>query len=158
MEFHKIKSVISVDNHRLYVLFTDDQMREIDIVPISEKYPAFKRLLDNEELFSSVQVDIGGYGLIWDDELDLDAQGIYEQGKVLEGSNSYKEACKAIIDSMVSYRNKINLSQQDLSRLSSIAQPAIARIEKQKVDPQLSTLIKLLDAMGLELQIRERRN
>lgn len=62
---------------------------------------------------------------------------------------------KDFIESMISIRHKKNLTQTDLSNISDVSQPVIARLEKGKTDPQLSTIIKLLDSMGAELTIKE---
>lgn len=35
----------------------------------------------NKNLFQQVQVDTGGYGISWNDELDLSAEEIWENGK-----------------------------------------------------------------------------
>lgn len=62
---------------------------------------------------------------------------------------------KDFIESMISIRHKKNLTQTDLSNISDVSQPVIARLEKGKTDPQLSTIIKLLDSMGAELTVKE---
>ena len=58
-----------------------------------------------------------------------------------------------IIEATIEARKKANLSQRDLSKLSGIKQPAIARIESKKRSPQASTLIKLLYPMGYTLRV-----
>lgn len=151
--FHKIKTAAAIDDHRLYVIYQNGEIREFDINPLIKKYPIFKKLKDNPTLFESVKVDVGGYGLIWDEELDLDAEGIYEQSKIVTGGPSYQETVGILINYLASYRKKQNISQQDLAKLSNVAQPCIARIEKKKTDPQLSTFVKLLSSLGLKLQI-----
>ena len=32
------------------------------------------------EVFSSVIVDVGGYGIVWDDELDISCEELWENG------------------------------------------------------------------------------
>lgn len=43
-----------------------------------EKYSIFKRL--DKELFNKVIVDSGGYGISWNEEIDLAAEEIWENG------------------------------------------------------------------------------
>lgn len=40
------------------------------------KYRIFKELETNPELFSQVKVEVGGYGISWNDALDLVADGM----------------------------------------------------------------------------------
>jgi len=58
-----------------------------------------------------------------------------------------------IIKATIEAREKNNMSQRALSLASGIAQPAIAKIEKQKNSPQINTLIKLLVPLGYTLEI-----
>ena len=48
-------------------------------------------------------------------------------------------------------RTSAGLSQRALARLAGMAQPAIARIESDRVDPGVDTLAHLLEACGFEL-------
>jgi len=36
--------------------------------------------LENEELFNKVRVDLGGYGIIWNEEIDLSSEEIWANG------------------------------------------------------------------------------
>lgn len=60
------------------------------------------------------------------------------------------------IESLISLRHKKNLTQSELCNVSGVSQPVIARLEKGKTDPQISTIIKLLESMGAKLTIIER--
>lgn len=59
------------------------------------------------------------------------------------------------IEKMILLRRKKKLTQTELSIISGVSQPVIARLEKSKTDPQLSTVIKLLHSMGAGLTINE---
>ena len=50
-------------------------------------------------------------------------------------------------------RKKNNLTQQQLSKLTGIKQPVIARIEKHTNSPRIDTLFKLLYPMGYTIRI-----
>ena len=60
---------------------------------------------------------------------------------------------EAIIEATIDAREKSNLTQRELSKLSGIRQPVIARIEKGVNSPQTNTLMKLLYAMGYTLKV-----
>ena len=45
-----------------------------------EKIPFFATLKDQPEVFASVTVDVGGYGIVWNDELDLSCDELWENG------------------------------------------------------------------------------
>lgn len=58
-----------------------------------------------------------------------------------------------LIEATIQTRKKCNLSQRELSEISGIKQPAIARIEKHSHSPQVATLMRLLFSMGYTLRI-----
>ena len=58
-----------------------------------------------------------------------------------------------IIHAIIEARKKANLSQRDLSKVSGIKQPAIARIEKFSGSPRIATMMKLLYSMGYTLKV-----
>ena len=58
-----------------------------------------------------------------------------------------------IIKATVEARKKSNLSQRDLSKISGIKQPAIARIESLRGSPRLATIMKILNSMGYTLKV-----
>ena len=58
-----------------------------------------------------------------------------------------------IIEASINARESKKISQRELSKLSGIKQPAIARIEKRVNSPSINTLIKLLYPMGYTLKV-----
>lgn len=58
-----------------------------------------------------------------------------------------------IINATVEIRKKNKLTQRQLSKISGVKQPVIARIEKRKNSPQIYTLFKLLYPMGYTIRI-----
>lgn len=58
-----------------------------------------------------------------------------------------------IIEATIEARHKNELSQRELSKISGIKQPVIARIEKYANSPQTNTLIKLLYPMGYTIRV-----
>ena len=60
---------------------------------------------------------------------------------------------KQIIKATIEARKKANLTQQQLSELSGIIQPSIAKIENYVRTPQYTTLMRLLRPMGYTLKV-----
>ena len=52
--------------------FQDGAERIYDVKPLMEKIPVFKMLGYVHGLFEQVRVDTGGYGIVWNDEIDLE--------------------------------------------------------------------------------------
>ena len=79
MEFHTIKSVKPLKDMILELVFNNGVNKKYDIKPLIKKYDIFK-CLENEKLFYNVKVDIGGYGIIWNENIDLSCEEIWNNG------------------------------------------------------------------------------
>jgi len=78
METPRIRSVLAIPPTILLVEFQNDQWRRYDIAPLLS-LPAFESLR-NQALFTSVYADRGGYGVIWNDEVDLAEYELWHKG------------------------------------------------------------------------------
>ena len=78
--FHKIKSVSTLPGRKLCVQFSEGVTKVYDMEQLAEKLPVFKPLLQNPEEFSAVEADPGGYGISWNDDLDLSCDELWENG------------------------------------------------------------------------------
>ena len=76
--FHKIKSVSPLPDFRLSVQFSEGVVKLYDVKPLFEKLPAFSYLRDHPEEFGCVCVDVGGYGIVWKDALELSCDEFWE--------------------------------------------------------------------------------
>ena len=81
--FHKIKNVSPLPDYRLSVQFAEGCTKIYDIKPLFKQIPAFEELKDSH-LFSDVTVDVGGYGIVWNDDLDLSCDELWENGVTTE--------------------------------------------------------------------------
>ena len=82
--FHKVKSVNALPDYRLSVQFAEGVTKIYDVKPLFAKWKPFKALENAPELFSGVKVDMGGYGIIWNDDLDLSCDELFENGEVVK--------------------------------------------------------------------------
>ena len=65
------------------------------------------------------------------------------------------EALASIVGAVIEQRNQLGITQRDLADLCGIPQSSVARIESFKTTPNLDTLIKILQPLGLKLTIAE---
>ena len=77
--FHRIDEVYALSGLKLSVLFSEGVTKTYDVAPLLEKYPPFRQLRD-ERLFLAVAVDVGGYGIIWNDDVDLSCDELWDNG------------------------------------------------------------------------------
>lgn len=151
--FVKITSLATLPDYILLIGFSTGEYKKFDVSPLIEKYPPFKALRTTRGLFEEAKIDIGGYGVVWNDDLDLSADGLYEKGVDCEPINSIEEYRKKFLEALIVARKKYGVSQKQLEILSGIAQPTIARTEKGTTDPNLTTILKMLEPLGLTLSI-----
>lgn len=80
--FHKIKSVNPLNDYKLSIIFAEGITKIYDVKPLFIKWPIFNEL-KNVKLFNEVSVDKGGYGIIWNDYIDLSCDELFENGKTI---------------------------------------------------------------------------
>lgn len=78
---HKLKSVTPLPDQMLLVHFSDGSAREYDMKPLVRDNAAFRDLQTIPGLFEQVSVDPGGYGISWNDDIDLACDELWENGK-----------------------------------------------------------------------------
>ncbi len=81
--FHKIKNVTALPDYKISIQFSEGITKIYNVKELIEKNPMFKNL-KNEELFYNVEVDVGGYGIIWNDDIDISCDELYEKGETIE--------------------------------------------------------------------------
>ena len=80
MEFHTIISVKPKENYIIEATFKNGVIKEYDMKVLIQKFKVFKDL-EKIELFNKVKVDIGGYGIVWNEDIDLSGEEIWKNGK-----------------------------------------------------------------------------
>ena len=78
--FHKVKFVKPKNNYILEVIFEDKTIKYYDVSLLFDKWPIFQDLKNITGLFEQVKVDDGGYGISWNEEIDLSCNELYENG------------------------------------------------------------------------------
>jgi len=77
--FHRIRSVSVIEPFRLHAVFVDGTEREYDLRRWEHR-PEFSLLFRHPALQKAVRVEPGGYGISWNDNIDLSAEEIYWNG------------------------------------------------------------------------------
>lgn len=147
---HKIKSVITKNDLIISATFFDGTVKEYSVDRLFNIYPQLKEL-ENRELFNSVQVDAGGYGVSWNDDLDLDAETIWEDG--IEIGKDTADIMSKLAARLTEARNRIGITQKQLAEKTGIYQADISKIERGLSNPSISTLQRLAEGMGLQVEV-----
>ena len=149
---HKIVSVKPMDNLVLLVGFQNGIEKTYDMRALYPVFPQFAIFETDMDLFYQVRVDTGGYGISWNDDLDLAAEDIWEGG--IETDNKKEvDIVAALAVNLVRARELVGMTQKQLSEHTGIYQADISKIERGLANPSLSTLKRLADGMGLKLRI-----
>ena len=90
---------------------------------------------------------------------------IDKEYEMIEELNAYQEHEKILLDMEMDLINELSrlrkekqLSQKELCEIINFKQPTLAKIEKRKNSPQLSTLIKILDALDYHIEFKKNSN
>lgn len=81
----KIINVEVKENFILYCKFNNGRSKIYDVKPVIKKYKNFKEL-ENKDFFNKVKVDVGGYGISWNENIDLAVAELYYNSKPIKNS------------------------------------------------------------------------
>ena len=76
--FHKATDMRFLEGTAMEVVFQDGKVKRYDMASLFGKYPQL-RALEDRELFLSGKL-MGAYGIMWNDDLDIETETIYEDG------------------------------------------------------------------------------
>ena len=77
--FHKLNHVVPLEDYRLLAQFVEGVSKIYDVKPVFDEIPVFQQLKEND-LFEKAHVGPGGYGVIWNDEIDLSCEELFYGG------------------------------------------------------------------------------
>ena len=95
---------------------------------------------------------MGAYGIIWNDDLDLEAETVYAEGKTVRKEKA--AANLLVAQAVAAARAQCGLSQTQLAELTGIDQSDLSKIERGVSNPSVSTLERIATALGGSLLIR----
>ena len=73
-----------MSDYKLNVQFSEGVTKQYDVSTLFDRYPMFLPLRDHPDLFASVEVDVGGYGIIWNDDIDISCDELYYNGQTVK--------------------------------------------------------------------------
>ena len=149
---HRIIDVKALEDFVVLAIFQNGVVKEYDVKNLVNIFPQFLSLSKDIVLFNTVKVDVGGYGISWNDELDLSAEEIWDNGV------EKQTICRVDIANQVGYkltnaRNEANITQKELADKTQIYQADISKIERGLANPSIKTLQRLANGMGMELHL-----
>ena len=81
MTYPRIQSAKAVDAHTLIIEFNNKQKKKYDITPLLEK--ELFAPLKNPALFKAVQVEQGGYAVVWNNSIDISEYELWSHGQAI---------------------------------------------------------------------------
>lgn len=147
--FHKAIDLKLLEGTALEVTFQDGIVKRYDMSALFHKYPQLKALEDRS-LFLSGKM-MGAYGIVWNDDLDIEVETIYEDGETIREDKVtvYQTSSQAV----TSARAAAGISQKQLALLTGIDQSDISKIERGVANPSVATLERIAKALGGKLSI-----
>ena len=133
------------------VTYQNGVIKTLDMETLIPEYPVFAKLR-NRELFLKGQLDPSGWGIIWNDQIDIAIEGVYDLGITI---GKVKLPLRYNVGlQVIEMRETKNLRQTDLSKKTGIDQGDISKIEDGLKNITLSTLERLADGLDCTVEIK----
>ena len=144
-----IKLVLKEDT-TFDLYFLDGVVKRYDILSLSDKFPQLNALKDRN-LFLKGKL-LGWGGVVWNDELDIDSETVYEEG--MDVSNEYDDIANVVIGYKIKQKRiEQRLSQQQLANNINIDQSDLSKIEKGIFNISVKMLNRIADGLNCKLDI-----
>ena len=146
--FHRVIKMEILDGTSLELIFQDGKVIRYDVAQLFDKYPALKAL-KNRKIFTTAKMT--AYGVRWNDDLDLAAETVYEDGKIIRVEDP--RLADKVAFAVKEARMKAGLSQSKLAELTGIDQGDISKIECGIANPSLVTLGRIAKTLNQQIDI-----
>ena len=143
-----ITKIESKEGMIIQATFANGRIVEVDIEKLFGRTPSFVALKD-KDLFNHVRIDGIGYGISWNDDLDLSSDFIYNNGKTIGFASPNIKL--AFAEALTYAREQEGISQRELAKRTKIIQADISKMEQGKGNPTLSTLDRLAKALNCSI-------
>ena len=147
--FHKATNIEFIQNTILRAEFQDGCVKQYDVSSLFGKHGQLVALKD-WDLFRTGRL-VGGYGIIWTDDLDLDIETIYQEGTLV--GKEEPSSVIAIGESVRGLRALRGISQKELARMTGIDQGDISKLERGRGNPSVKTLERIVRALDGRIEI-----
>ncbi len=147
--FHKATDLKYKEGTLLELTFQDGKVKRYDMSVLFDKYPQLQALEDRA-LFLSGRL-IGAYGIVWNDDLDIETETIYEEGTTV---GIVRPAAYTMVgDTVAAARARKGISQKELSKATGIDQSDLSKIERGVANPSIGTLNRIAEALDAKLSV-----
>ena len=82
MNYPKIETAKTINDHTLLVEFDNKQKKMYDITPLLKRDMFIP--LGNPALFKAVKVEQGGFAVVWTDSIDISEFELWSNGKMVK--------------------------------------------------------------------------
>ena len=130
----------------LTVTFTTGEIKRYDMKEFFKDYPQYEAL-KNRKLFLSGKAH--RTLIVWNDELDVSMETIYEDGELIGKTKPANISCYAVQKA----RANADVTQKELAKLTGLDQGDISKIERGLANPTVETLEKIAKGLGKQLRI-----
>ena len=150
--YNRLTNVSFKENLIIIAKFNDGKVVSYDIRQLYEQFPIFKELEKNPVLFINGKIAPGGCGIIFNDEIDIATEELYEFGTLI--SFDKVEDLNLQIGNLFSRaREEKGITQSELAKITNIHQAEISKIERGIGNPSIKTLERIAKGLGLKLEL-----
>ena len=76
----KAKSIKRIESDAIVVEFEDGTCKLLQVKQLLAVHPIFSDLIRIKGLFMQAHIEAGGYGIVWNENIDIATEYIYEHG------------------------------------------------------------------------------
>ncbi|MBQ9448307.1 MAG: helix-turn-helix transcriptional regulator [Acholeplasmatales bacterium] len=148
----KAIKLILKENTTFDMFFLDETVKRYDILSLADKFPQLNEL-KSRKLFLKGHL-LGWSGVVWNEELDVSAETVYEEG--IDVTNEYDDT--NILNIVIGYKIKEKrlqkeMSQEELALRAKIDQSDLSKIERGTLNPSVKILNKIASGLSLKLKL-----
>ncbi|MCL2824365.1 MAG: DUF2442 domain-containing protein [Polyangiaceae bacterium] len=82
--FHKVIAAKPLQDFHLLISFENGELKTYNVGQLIDEWEHFKVLSAIAGMFQQVKVDVGGYGISWNDDADLSCNELYRNGVAVD--------------------------------------------------------------------------
>ena len=132
------------------LFFYDGSVKRYDILKLADKFPQLNALKDRE-LFLKGKL-IGWSGVYWNDDLDIDCETVYFEGK--DVTDEYDDVDAVVFGYSIKERRlELEYSQEDLANKIGMDQSDLSKIEKGLANPSFKTICRIAKGLNCKVTI-----
>ena len=133
--------------------FIDGTVKRYDILSLADRFPQLNALKDRS-LFLKGKL-LGWSGVYWNDELDVECDTVYEEGK--DVTKEYDDVENVVLGYKIrELRRNADLSQEALAKKAGIEQSDLSKLEKGLLNPSIKLISRVLVVLDQKVDIVSR--